>query len=122
MARRVEEDEPRLMRPWLRSEPRLVGLPRLLRPAEHSAVGRAACWSLEAAHGVLLAEEVLVGVAKKMPYNAEAEMKRRGARYEKAFVPFVSYIVVDNATGEQYAMRMSTRHLGRPRSFGNSIC
>ena len=40
-------------------------------------------------------EEVLAGVAKKMPYNAEAEMKKRGARYEKAFLPFVSHIVVD---------------------------
>lgn len=29
-------------------------------------------------------EEVLAGVAKKMPYNTETEMKRRGARYEKA--------------------------------------
>lgn len=40
-------------------------------------------------------EEVLAGVAKKMPYNAEAEMKQRGARYEKAFLPFVSYAVSD---------------------------
>jgi len=40
-------------------------------------------------------EEVLAGVSKKMPYNAEAEMKRRGALYEKAFLPFVSYVVVD---------------------------
>ncbi|SFD59379.1 Putative intracellular protease/amidase [Bosea sp. CRIB-10] len=40
-------------------------------------------------------EEVLAGVAKKMPYNAEAEMKARGALYEKAFLPFVSYAVVD---------------------------
>jgi putative intracellular protease/amidase len=40
-------------------------------------------------------EEVLAGVAKKMPYNAEDEMKRRGARYEKALLPFVSYVVVD---------------------------
>jgi putative intracellular protease/amidase len=40
-------------------------------------------------------EEVLAGVARKMPYNAEAEMKRRGALYEKAFLPFVSYVVVD---------------------------
>lgn len=40
-------------------------------------------------------EEVLAGVAKKMPYNAEAEMKRRGARYEKALLPFVSHVVVD---------------------------
>ncbi|MCO5156980.1 MAG: type 1 glutamine amidotransferase domain-containing protein [Aquamicrobium sp.] len=40
-------------------------------------------------------EEVLAGVAKKMPYNAEDEMKRRGARYEKAFLPFLSHAVVD---------------------------
>ncbi len=40
-------------------------------------------------------EEVLAGVAKKMPYNAEEEMKRRGALYEKAILPFVSNAVVD---------------------------
>lgn len=40
-------------------------------------------------------EEVLAGVARFMPYNAEAEMKRRGARYEKALLPFVSNVVVD---------------------------
>lgn len=40
-------------------------------------------------------EEVLAGVARKMPYNAEEEMKRRGALYEKAFLPFVSHVVVD---------------------------
>lgn len=40
-------------------------------------------------------EEVLAGVAKFMPYNAEAEMKRRGACYEKALLPFVSHVVVD---------------------------
>ena len=40
-------------------------------------------------------EEILAGVAKFMPYNAEAEMKRRGARYQKALVPFVSNIVAD---------------------------
>jgi len=40
-------------------------------------------------------EEVLAGVAGKMPYNAEAEMKRRGARYEKAFLPFVSHAIAD---------------------------
>lgn len=40
-------------------------------------------------------EEVLAGVLKKIPYNAEKEMKRRGALYEKAFVPFVSHVVVD---------------------------
>ncbi|OCP23641.1 MULTISPECIES: type 1 glutamine amidotransferase domain-containing protein [unclassified Ensifer] len=45
--------------------------------------------------GFSWAEEVLAGVARKMPYNAEAEMKRRGARYEKALLPFVSYAVAD---------------------------
>lgn len=40
-------------------------------------------------------EEVLAGVARKVPYNAEEEMKRRGARYEKAWLPFVSKVVVD---------------------------
>jgi hypothetical protein len=43
--------------------------------------------------GLSWMEEILAGVAKKMPYNAEAEMKQRGARYTKAFLPFVSYAV-----------------------------
>ena len=30
-----------------------------------------------------------------MPYNAEEQMKRRGARYEKALLPFVPKVVVD---------------------------
>jgi putative intracellular protease/amidase len=45
--------------------------------------------------GFSWAEEILAGVTKKIPYNAEDEMKRRGARYEKALVPFVSYVVAD---------------------------
>ena len=40
-------------------------------------------------------EEILAGVAKKMPYNAEQEMKDRGARYEKALFPFTSNVVTD---------------------------
>lgn len=40
-------------------------------------------------------EEVLAGVARQVPYNVEAEMKRRGASYEKAWLPFVSKVVVD---------------------------
>lgn len=40
-------------------------------------------------------EEVLAGVTKLMPYNAEEEMKRRGARYDKALLPFVSHVVSD---------------------------
>lgn len=40
-------------------------------------------------------EEILAGVSKKMPYNAEQEMKDRGAMYEKALLPFTSYVVAD---------------------------
>lgn len=40
-------------------------------------------------------EEVLAGVAKYMPYNAEAEMKKRGGRYEKALLPFASHVAAD---------------------------
>ena len=40
-------------------------------------------------------EEVLAGVAKSLPFNAEAEMKRRGAIYQKALLPFVSHVVTD---------------------------
>ena len=40
-------------------------------------------------------EEVLAGVDKLVPYNAEEEMKKRGARYEKALLPFVSHTVTD---------------------------
>lgn len=45
--------------------------------------------------GFSWSEEVLAGVASLMPYNAEAEMKQRGARYDKALLPFVSHAVVD---------------------------
>ncbi|WEG07558.1 hypothetical protein PU630_09825 [Microbacterium horticulturae] len=40
-------------------------------------------------------EEVLARVDKLVPYNAEGEMKSRGALYEKAKIPFVSYAVAD---------------------------
>lgn len=40
-------------------------------------------------------EEVVAGVARKVPYNAEAEMKRRGAHYQKALLPFLPYARVD---------------------------
>ena len=45
--------------------------------------------------GFAWSEEVLAGVARKVPYNAEAEMKRRGARYEKALLPFLPYAIAD---------------------------
>lgn len=40
-------------------------------------------------------EEVLARVDKLVPYNAEEEMRQRGALYEKTKLPFVSYAVVD---------------------------
>ncbi|MFJ4286757.1 type 1 glutamine amidotransferase domain-containing protein [Paenarthrobacter nicotinovorans] len=40
-------------------------------------------------------EEVLARVDKLVPYNAEEEMKKRGALYEKAKLPFVSYAIAD---------------------------
>nr|WP_300146190.1 type 1 glutamine amidotransferase domain-containing protein [Propionicimonas sp.] len=40
-------------------------------------------------------EEVLARVDKLVPYNAEEEMKKRGAHYEKALLPFVSHVVTD---------------------------
>lgn len=45
--------------------------------------------------GFAWAEEVMAGVAGKVPYNAEAEMKRRGARYEKALLPFLPHAIAD---------------------------
>jgi putative intracellular protease/amidase len=40
-------------------------------------------------------EEVLAGVAKYMTYNAEAEVKKRGALCEKALLPFAPYVAED---------------------------
>lgn len=50
-------------------------------------------------------EEVLAGVAKDVPYNAEQTAKDRGALYQKALVPFVPYAVTDGrlVTGQNPA-------------------
>ncbi|MFJ5859913.1 type 1 glutamine amidotransferase domain-containing protein [Pseudarthrobacter sp. NPDC092439] len=40
-------------------------------------------------------EEVLAGVHKLVPYNTEEEIKTRGARYEKALLPFLPYAIAD---------------------------
>jgi len=45
--------------------------------------------------GFAWSEEVVAGVAGKVPYNAEAEMKQRGALYQKAALPFLPYVVED---------------------------
>lgn len=55
-------------------------------------------------------EEVLAGVAKYMPYNAEEEMKRCGAKYQKGLLPFVPNAVVDGrlVTGQNPASAKAT--------------
>lgn len=52
--------------------------------------------------GFAWSEEILARVNKLVPYNAEAEMKKRGARYAKGLFPFASHVVVDGrlATGQ----------------------
>ncbi|TSE01100.1 type 1 glutamine amidotransferase domain-containing protein [Skermania sp. ID1734] len=40
-------------------------------------------------------EEELAKVDKLVPYNAEEEMKKRGAHYEKGLLPFTPHVVVD---------------------------
>jgi len=45
--------------------------------------------------GFAWSEEVLARVNKLVPYNAEEEMKKRGARYGKGLIPFAPHVVVD---------------------------
>lgn len=45
--------------------------------------------------GFAWTEEVLARVDKLVPYNAEERAQERGALYEKAKLPFVSYAVTD---------------------------
>ncbi|MDO8143812.1 type 1 glutamine amidotransferase domain-containing protein [Isoptericola sp. 178] len=45
--------------------------------------------------GFAWTEEVVARVDKLVPYNVEEEAKKRGARYQKATLPFAPYTVVD---------------------------
>ncbi|MBF8668250.1 type 1 glutamine amidotransferase domain-containing protein [Pseudomonas putida] len=45
--------------------------------------------------GYSWAEEILAGVAKDVPYNAEKRIRDQGALYEKNFFPFRSKVVMD---------------------------
>lgn len=72
-------------------------------------------------------EEVLAGVAGKVPYNVEQMMKQRGAHYEKTLVPFMSKAVVDGrlVTGQNPASAKATAktvvaQLGRTAMTGRS--
>lgn len=41
-------------------------------------------------------EEILAGVSKIVPYNSEQKMKDQGAKYQKALLPFVSTVYIDD--------------------------
>jgi putative intracellular protease/amidase len=60
--------------------------------------------------GFAWSEEVLARVNKLVPYNAEDEIKKRGARYEKGLIPFAPYVVVDGrlVTGQNPASAKAT--------------
>ena len=47
-------------------------------------------------------EEVLAGREKVVPFDLEAELKKRGAHYEKSLIPMTSKVVIDGnlITGE----------------------
>lgn len=52
--------------------------------------------------GFTWTEEILAGVAKKVPYNAEKLAKEYGADFTKKFIPFMPHVVRDGnlITGE----------------------
>ena len=59
-------------------------------------------------------EEVVAGVASKVPYNAEAEMKNRGAHYRKALLPFLPHTEVDGRliTGQNpFSAKLTARKI-----------
>ena len=45
--------------------------------------------------GFTWVEEVLAGVAKKVPYNAESMAKQHGADFSKCLIPFAPHVVTD---------------------------
>ncbi|HHG8775405.1 TPA: hypothetical protein ACPYU1_004876 [Raoultella planticola] len=54
------------------------------------------------------------GAGGGSPYNAPKEMQLRGARDEKAFLPFAPYAVVDGrlVTGQNpYSAKLTARHV-----------
>lgn len=46
--------------------------------------------------GFSAAEELLSGVKSQVPFMLQDELVRRGAHYEKAILPFTSYVVTDD--------------------------
>lgn len=55
-------------------------------------------------------EEILAGVSKNVPYDAEQTAKDRGAKFEKGFFPFVSHVEVNGlmVTGQNPASAHDT--------------
>jgi putative intracellular protease/amidase len=45
--------------------------------------------------GFTWTEEILAGVAKKVPYNAEQRAKQHGADFSKCLIPFAPHVVED---------------------------
>ncbi|MCU4413653.1 type 1 glutamine amidotransferase domain-containing protein [Acinetobacter sp. WU_MDCI_Axc73] len=45
--------------------------------------------------GFTWTEEILSGVAKKVPYNAEKIAKQHGADFQKCLIPYMSHVVSD---------------------------
>ena len=60
--------------------------------------------------GYAWVEEVLAGVAGKVPYNVE-QMTQRGALYEKTLVPFMAKAIGDGrlVTGQNSAWQSHRR-------------
>lgn len=60
--------------------------------------------------GFAWTDEVLARADKLVPYNGDEELKKRGADYQKATLPFVSYAVVDGnlVTGQNPASAKET--------------
>ena len=91
-----------------------------------SAIGHGSCGLLKTrlSNGALLiadrhitgcswTEDILLGLARHRPYNAEMEMTQQGARYDKASLPFASHVVLDGqlVTGQNPRSARETARL-----------
>ncbi|MFF0591472.1 type 1 glutamine amidotransferase domain-containing protein [Streptomyces sp. NPDC003781] len=72
--------------------------------------------------GFAWTEEVLARVDKLVPYNAEEEAKQPGALYEKAALPFVTYVETDGnlVTGQNPGSAKATAKTAVKAIEGNA--
>lgn len=65
-------------------------------------------------------EEILARRTREVPFDLEAELKKRGARYEKSWIPFTSKVVVDGnlITGQDPFSSKETAKVVVQRSGG----